>query len=41
MNPLALLLVLAGGTLLGEGDRRLRLAGAASIACGVVALALG
>jgi drug/metabolite transporter (DMT)-like permease len=32
---------LAGGTLLGEGDRRLRLAGAASIAAGVVALALG
>jgi drug/metabolite transporter (DMT)-like permease len=32
---------LAGGALLGEGDRRLRLAGAASIAAGVVALALG
>jgi drug/metabolite transporter (DMT)-like permease len=32
---------LAGGTLLGEGDRRMRLAGAASIAAGVVALALG
>jgi drug/metabolite transporter (DMT)-like permease len=32
---------LAGGTLLGEADRRLRLAGAASIAAGVVALALG
>jgi drug/metabolite transporter (DMT)-like permease len=32
---------LAGGTLLGEGDRRLRLLGAASIAAGVVALAWG
>lgn len=32
---------LAGGTLLGEGDRWLRLAGAASIAAGVIALALG
>lgn len=32
---------LAGGTLLGEGDRRMRLAGAASIAAGVVALAFG
>jgi drug/metabolite transporter (DMT)-like permease len=31
---------LAGGTLLGEGDSRLRMAGAASIAAGVVALAL-
>jgi drug/metabolite transporter (DMT)-like permease len=32
---------LAGGTLLGESDRWLRLAGAAAIAAGVVALALG
>ena len=32
---------LAGGTLLGEADRWLRLVGAASIAAGVVALALG
>lgn len=32
---------LAGGTLLGEGDRALRLLGAAAIAAGVVALALG
>jgi drug/metabolite transporter (DMT)-like permease len=32
---------LVGGTLLGEGDRRLRLTGAASIAAGVVALAWG
>jgi drug/metabolite transporter (DMT)-like permease len=32
---------LAGGTLLGEGNRWLRLAGAASIAAGVVALSLG
>jgi drug/metabolite transporter (DMT)-like permease len=32
---------LAGGTLLGEGDRRLRITGAALIASGVVALALG
>jgi drug/metabolite transporter (DMT)-like permease len=32
---------LAGGTLLGEGDRRLRLAGAANIAAGGVALAVG
>jgi drug/metabolite transporter (DMT)-like permease len=32
---------LAGGTLLGEGDRWLRLLGAVSIACGVGALALG
>jgi drug/metabolite transporter (DMT)-like permease len=32
---------LLGGRLLGEGDARLRLAGAACIACGVVALALG
>jgi len=32
---------LLGGTLLGEGDRWLRLAGAAAIAAGVVALALG
>ncbi|MDE2370264.1 MAG: EamA family transporter [Burkholderiales bacterium] len=32
---------LLGGRLLGEGDRRLRLAGAGCIAAGVVALALG
>lgn len=32
---------LAGGALLGEADRHLRLAGAASISAGVVALALG
>jgi len=32
---------LAGGTLLGELDRWLRLLGAAAIAAGVVALALG
>lgn len=32
---------LAGGTLLGESDRWLRILGAASIAAGVVALALG
>jgi drug/metabolite transporter (DMT)-like permease len=32
---------LAGGTLLGEGDRRLRLLGAACIAAGVAGLALG
>jgi drug/metabolite transporter (DMT)-like permease len=32
---------LAGGTLLGESDRWLRLVGAAAIAAGVVALALG
>lgn len=32
---------LLGGTLLGEGDRALRLLGAACIAAGVVALALG
>jgi drug/metabolite transporter (DMT)-like permease len=32
---------LASGTLLGEGDRWLRLAGAAAIAGGVVVLALG
>ena len=32
---------LAGGTLLGEGDRWLSLAGAVSMACGVVELALG
>jgi len=32
---------LIGGQLLGEGDRALRLAGAACIACGVMALALG
>jgi len=32
---------LAGGTLLGEGDRWLRLLGAAGIAAGVVALAFG
>jgi drug/metabolite transporter (DMT)-like permease len=32
---------LAGGTLLGEGDRAWRLAGAGAIASGVVMLALG
>ena len=32
---------LVGGRLLGEGDRALRLAGAACIAGGVAALALG
>ena len=32
---------LLGGTLLGEGDRVLRLLGAACIAAGVVALAFG
>ena len=32
---------LIGGHLLGEGDRALRIAGAACIACGVMALALG
>ena len=32
---------LIGGQLLGEGDRLLRIAGAACIACGVMALALG
>ena len=34
-------LELFGGHLLGEGDRLLRLAGAALIAAGVMALALG
>ena len=32
---------LLGGHLLGEGDRKMRLLGAAFIACGVTALALG
>jgi uncharacterized protein YjeT (DUF2065 family) len=32
---------LLGGRLLGEGDRGLRLAGAAAIAAGVIALASG
>jgi drug/metabolite transporter (DMT)-like permease len=32
---------LAGGSLLGEGDRWLRLLGAAAIALGVAGLALG
>lgn len=36
-----LLAALIGGHLLGEGDRRLRVLGAAAIAVGVIALALG